>query len=160
MVYSVGEEESLCVDDEVFEIGALAVSGVILKHLLDSLAEFQIVFAVLVPVDVAAPLCGLGEVIDIFLLLQAQLFPSGNVVAHHFQVGEFVDEVFEIAGCLVAAGYKGRCCAGQCKEFHNFLHIFLLVCVSFFPVCDGIVLSAQASKIVKTYAIFAKCLRN
>ena len=77
------------------------------------MADREIPFAILVPSDVPAVLCGLGQVIDILLLAKAQVIPAGYLEAHHLQVGELVQQIMEIilSGLPGAGAAKGKDCS-------------------------------------------------
>ena len=58
----------------------------------------EVVFAVLVPEDVTSVFGCFGEMIGVLLLLESQVFPTGNLVSHDFEVGKLVDGIGERAG--------------------------------------------------------------
>ena len=97
MMNAVGEEYSLGIYEEVLELLTVAVAFVFVEDVLDDSADTQVVFAVLVPVDVASPFRSLAEVIDIFLLLEAEVLPSFYLVPDDAKIGKFVDKVFEVS---------------------------------------------------------------
>ena len=113
------EMQPLGIDDELLEFRAVAVAFISVEDLLDHMADGQVPLAILVPGDVASPLGGLGQVIDICFLLEGEAFPSGNTVTHHFQVGELVDQItegfiFRFLLRLSAAGKEGRSRTDPC----------------------------------------------
>ena len=95
VVHAVGEEQALGIDREGFEVSAFAVALIILEDVLHGVAHAEVVLAVLVPEDVPAELRGFGEVIGVFLLLEGQAVPAGNLIAHHFQVREGIHGITE-----------------------------------------------------------------
>ena len=66
------------------------VALVIDKHILADVADRNVVAAVLVPEDVAAPLGSLGEVINKFLLLERERLESRYFIAEHLDVRKAV----------------------------------------------------------------------
>ena len=104
MVDAVGEEHPLGVGEEVLVLRCFRVDSLIFQNGLQGVADPQVVLAVLVPEDVAAVFGGFCEVVGVFFLLKAQVFPAGNAVAHDFEIGEGVNGVLEIACCTLRVG--------------------------------------------------------
>ena len=131
MVYSVAEEHSLGIYEEVGVVSAIPVAIVLFNDVLKYIAHVQIVSAVLVPVDVPAVLGGFAQMVDVLLLSERQVFPSRNPVSHDLDVGELVNEVSEVLiavlRAFLPAGYhcRGR---GQCqKHFRKCVHIWIML---------------------------------
>ena len=104
VMYAVAEEDALGVFRESLEFSAFAVSGIVLQDCLEGVAQAEVAGAVLVPEDVAAPFCGLGKVVGVLLLLEGEVFPTGNLVTDDLYVGKLVYGVAEIGIFLAAAG--------------------------------------------------------
>ena len=96
VVDAVAEEHSLSVCLELRPALASAVSLVVLKDVLEHLAHFKIVLAVLHPDDVTAIFCRFCEVVYILLLLERKVVPSRNLIPHDLEVCEFVDQELEV----------------------------------------------------------------
>ena len=113
MVNAVGEEYAFGIYKEVLIFRRLCVYAAVFQNGLQGVADTQVVLAVLVPEDVAAVFGGFCEVVGVFFLLKAQVFPAGNAVAHDFEIGEGVNGVLEIAcrtlrvGRITATQHEG-----------------------------------------------------
>ena len=92
---AIAEEHALGIDHEVLEVLALAVALIRVQHGLDGLAYLQVVLEVLVGKDVTATFRGFAQIIDVAFLLQRQLIPIRNLIAHNPQVGELIHQVLE-----------------------------------------------------------------
>ena len=110
MVNTVGEEYALGVNEKVLVLRRFCVDAAVLQNGLQGMADTQVVLAVLVPEDVAAVFGGLCKMEGVFFLLKAQVFPSGNAVAHDFEVRKGIDGVLEIVCCTL---FFGRITAGH-----------------------------------------------
>ena len=115
-MYAVSKEQPLGIYCELLELVAVAVALVVLKYVLHHMPYGQVPLAVLVPMDIASPLGGFGQMVCILFLLQGKLFPSGNGVAHHLKVGKLVKQILEITLFLSTAGGYGQ----QSGDHHNF----------------------------------------
>ena len=114
---AVGEEDALGVHQEILVLRRLFINSIGPKNGLQRMADAQILLAVLVPEDVAAPLGGLGQMECVLLLLQRQVLPSGNLVTHHLEVSERVNGILEIgSGFAIAAGQG----SGHTCHHHHF----------------------------------------
>ena len=96
VVDTVAEEHALCICLESRELRTCAVSLIILKYILEDLADLKIVSAVLHPDYITAILCSLCKMIYIFLLLKGQIIPSMDLISHYLKVRELIYKVFEI----------------------------------------------------------------
>ncbi len=126
VVDAVGEEYPFGIDQKILIFSCFRINGCVLQNGFQRMADAQVVFAVLVPEDVPAVLGGFCQVIGVFFLLQAQVFPARNAVAHDFQVCEGINRVLEI---MSAALRLGRIAAGHQKggtsakkHFYYILH--------------------------------------
>ena len=126
MMDAVREEHALCVNGEILELVAVTVPVVVLEDVLQNLADPQVVPPVLIPVYVAAPFGRLGEVINIFFLLKAEVLPSFDPVPHDAEVRKLVDKVLEpsVGGGIMPARREreNRACSCEChpcKSFHD-----------------------------------------
>ena len=88
MIDAVGEPHPFQVDGHRKEVLALAITRKMQVHVLQQLTYRQVVFAKLIGGDVPTGQRGFGQIIDIFLLLQRQLFKAIQAVSQHLQVGE------------------------------------------------------------------------
>ena len=86
MMDAVAEEDALGIHHEGVPVRTFTRTGVIGKDILYRVADREIEAAVLVPGDVPAQLGGFGEMVDVFLLLQAQVLPARDLIAHDAQV--------------------------------------------------------------------------
>ena len=116
------EEHALRIDQEGVPVRALALAFILVQNVLEDVAQSDIVAAILVPHDVAAPFRSLCQIIRVALLIQRKVAPSGHFVAHYLQVGELVDGVFEFLGFLGAAAQRGR---SRCDDdhFNDYFHM-------------------------------------
>ena len=132
VMYAVAEEQSLCIFRKCLELTAFAVSGIVLENILHCVPQLQVIAAVLVPEYVAAPLCGLREMVGVFFLLKAEFVPAGNLVAYNLCVGKLVNGVFETGTVGAASGCEHG--GGDNHGHSNYVHINLN---SFFKLVSG-----------------------
>jgi hypothetical protein len=102
MVYTVTEEHPLGIDLKILEILTGAVSLIILKDILKSLPHLKIILAVLHPDNVTAIFCRFSKMIYIFLLLEREIFPTGNTISHDLQIRKFINQILEFLLFLCA----------------------------------------------------------
>ena len=116
---AVAEKHAFGVDQEVLPLLALAFAFVVLEDVLEDMADFQIVFEILVPGNVAARLGSFRKVIDVGFLLEAQFVPARHLVAQYLDVSKFVDGILElgITG-LRSAGCQHQAQSG--RDDHGF----------------------------------------
>ena len=112
MVDAVGEPHFLEVLLERLPLGRRAVAAEVFVDDLQRPAHRQVRRTVLVVEDVAAALGRLGQVIDEFLLLQREVFESGDFVADHLDVVEAIDD----PGPVVRGGRAARSEKRQCES--------------------------------------------
>ena len=93
---AVAEKNTLGIDHKLLEIIAFAIALIAIENGLQGLTDHEIMLIVLVEEDVAPRFGGLAQIIKVFLLAQGQVFPARDLVAHDADVGELVDEVFEV----------------------------------------------------------------
>ncbi len=93
---AVGKLDLLQIEFETFEFVALAVAVEVGVDVLDEVADSEVVFAVLIPENVAAGDGCLCQIVDEDALLRGQILKIGHFVAKHLDVGETVDCVVEI----------------------------------------------------------------
>ena len=96
---TAAEEHALDICQQLSELLGGPVTFVAFHNVLEDFADCQVFFAVLVPVDVPAVLRCFAQMIDVFFLLERQLFPSRNPVTHNFHVCKFIDEILEVLVC-------------------------------------------------------------
>ena len=96
MMNTAAEEDSLRVDCKVLEIFAVPVAFIVFENILKNLSHCEIIFAVLIPVDIPAEFCSFAEVIEVLFLFERKVIPSGDLITHDFNVSEFIDEILEI----------------------------------------------------------------
>ena len=92
---TVTEENAFGIDHEILEIGTFTVALVGINHSLNGLADAEVVLEVLFGQDVAAAFGSFTQVIEISLLLNSELIPVRDLVAHDAQVGELVHKELE-----------------------------------------------------------------
>ena len=110
---TVGKKQPLGIYRKLLELLAVAVTLVVFKNVLHHMAYGQVPLAVLVPVNVTAPLGGFGQMVCILFLLQGKLFPSGNCITHYLKVSKLIKQILEITFFLSAASY------GQHSSHHH-----------------------------------------
>ena len=80
-----------------FEVGTCTVASIVGVNGLKHLTYHEVILAILVKEYVTALKGGLGEVIYILLLLQAQVVKTRDLIAQHLDVGKAVHIVVKIA---------------------------------------------------------------
>ena len=93
---AVAEEYAFCINYKVLILSAFLIAIVRIQNSLEGLADCEVVLEILVGEDVAAAFGSFAKIIDVFFLLQRQIFPIRDLITHHFQVGELVDEILEL----------------------------------------------------------------
>ena len=96
VVQTIGKPDLLEIFFESYKFGVVLVPFIVGIYSLDSLSDYQIVFAVLVPQNITTIESGFGEIVDVFFLLKRQIVETGHFVAKHLNVGEVIDMVVEI----------------------------------------------------------------
>lgn len=81
------------------------------------MADHQIVLAVLVPKDVAAPLCSFGQVVNQTLLLKAELLEGRYFIAQYLDIGKAVNAPIICLGDLLFA--CAACARQNCGCHHD-----------------------------------------
>ncbi len=130
MMYAVAEENPLGICHELRELFTVAVALIIGNYVFQHLPHSKVMPAVLCPYNVTAIFCRLTQMIDIFLLSEAEIVPSRNPVPHYLEVRKFVDKIFKVIflrrfvrtrdqGC----GQACNCCHSE-SEFHTILIIY------------------------------------
>ena len=95
MMYAVREEHALRIDGECLELVAVAVAVIVLEYVLQDPADAEVISPVLVPINVAAPFGGLGQVIHVCFLLETEVLPSFDPVPDDAEVRKLVYEILE-----------------------------------------------------------------
>ena len=90
MVDAIREKHALGINDELFEIVRVSVTGIGLQDRFERLADGQVMLVFLVIKDVAPRQARFGEVICELLLIEGELIKLRDPVAENLNIGKLV----------------------------------------------------------------------
>lgn len=113
MIDTVAEFNLFQISHEGLEFFRIAVTVIIGVDGFEQLTQGKIVFAVLIPQDVAALDGGFCQEVDKLLLIERQILESGHHITKNLDVSEAVNDG---AGRIVGVKSVCHCCCGggQC----------------------------------------------
>src|SRR5574344_126626 len=123
MMNAVSEEHSFGIYCKVLEILTFSITFIVVQDIFQYMTQREVIFTILVPVNVATPFCSLAQMISILFLLKSKAVPSRYLITDDFYISELVYQVPEISFFFSASGHNGK----SSYKHHSFKNTFHMV---------------------------------